>query len=83
MKRLCVLLLCAFSIVGCQTGGPGEGMGVSASGQQLPYAKPVPGKEGFVYSPYKEETVWIDVRGFKRGTEVQDPWSEDKIFLVP
>jgi hypothetical protein len=57
-------------------------MGVSSTGEKVPYAKPVPGKEGYVYSPYYEETVWIDVRGFKRGTEVKDPWT-DKIFLVP
>ena len=82
MKWLCVLLLTAFALVGCQTTESGPRMGVSSTGESVPYAKPVPDKEGYVYSPYTQDNVWIDVRGFKRGTEVKDPWT-DKIFLVP
>lgn len=82
MKWLCVALVSFAALTGCQTGGGGPKMGTSASGAKLPYAKPVPGKVGLVYSPYSENNVWIDVRGFKRGTEVQDPWTE-KLFLVP
>ena len=48
----------------------------------LPYAKAVPGKPGFVYSPYDGNKGYIDVRGFPPGTEVKDPYS-GKSFLVP
>jgi len=48
----------------------------------LPYAKPVPGKPGFVFSPYDGKGGYIDVRGFPPGTEVKDPYS-GKSFLVP
>lgn len=82
MKWLCVLLLSVAALTGCQTGESGLKMGTSTTGEKLPYARPVPGKEGLVYSPYSENNVWIDVRGFKRGTEVKDPWT-DKLFLVP
>jgi len=48
----------------------------------LPYAKPVPGKPGFVYSPYDDKGGYIDVRGFPQGSEVKDPYT-GKNFLVP
>jgi hypothetical protein len=49
----------------------------------LPYATPVPGKPGFVFSPYDGANKgYIDVRGFPPGTEVKDPYS-GKSFLVP
>jgi len=48
----------------------------------IPYAKPVPGKPGFVFSPYDQYKGYIDVRGFPPGTEVKDPYS-GKSFLVP
>jgi hypothetical protein len=49
---------------------------------ELPYAKPGPGKPGFVFSPYDQYKGYIDVRGFPPGTEVKDPYS-GKSFLVP
>ena len=49
---------------------------------EIPYAKPVPGKPGFVFSPYDQFKGYIDVRGFPPGTEVKDPYS-GKSFLVP
>jgi hypothetical protein len=49
---------------------------------ELPYAKPVPGKPGFVTSPYDPYKGYIDVRGFPPGTEVKDPYS-GRVFLVP
>ena len=49
---------------------------------EIPYAKPVPGKPGFVFSPYDQFKGYIDVRGFPPGTEVKDPYSQ-KSFLVP
>ena len=48
------------------------------------FATPVPGKEGFVFSPYNNKVV--DVRDIPSGTLVQDPTyppSEKKYFRVP
>ena len=47
----------------------------------LPYARPAPGKPGFVYSPYDEKFL-IDVRGAPPGTVVNDP-NTGKAFRVP
>jgi hypothetical protein len=47
----------------------------------LPYARPVPDKPGFVYSPYDEKFL-IDVRGAPPGTVVNDP-NSGKAFRVP
>ena len=48
----------------------------------IPYGKQVPGKPGFVFSPYEPHQGYIDVRGFPPGTEVKDPYTQ-KSFLVP
>lgn len=48
------------------------------------FANAVPGKEGFVFSPYNNKLV--DVRDIPSGTLVQDPTypaSEKKYFRVP
>jgi hypothetical protein len=48
------------------------------------FATPVPGKEGFVFSPYNQKLV--DVRDIPSGTLVQDPTypaAEKKYFRVP
>jgi hypothetical protein len=52
------------------------------STSDLPYAKPVPGKPGYVYSPYDPNGGYVDVKGFAPGQKVKDPYS-GKIFLVP
>ena len=49
-----------------------------------PFANKVPGKEGFVFSPYNNKVV--DVRDIPSGTLVMDPTyppSEKKYFRVP
>ncbi len=48
----------------------------------LLYAKPVPGKPGYVFSPYDKNGGYVDVTGFAPGSKVKDPYS-GKIFLVP
>jgi hypothetical protein len=54
----------------------------SASQENFPTAKAVPGKSGYVFSPFDTEGRYVDVSGFASGTKVKDPWT-DKIFLVP
>jgi len=47
----------------------------------FPTAKPVPGKPGYVFSPY-DPTKYVDISGYGPGNKVKDPYS-GKIFLVP
>ncbi|CAN5579538.1 hypothetical protein BH20VER3_BH20VER3_09300 [soil metagenome] len=54
----------------------------SATTSDLPYAKPVPGKQGYVFSPYDKNGGYVDVTGYSPGQKVKDPYS-GKIFLVP
>ena len=49
---------------------------------ELPYAKPVPGKPGYVYSPFDKNGGYVDVTGYSPGQKVKDPYT-GKIFLVP
>lgn len=53
----------------------------AAAKGDYPYGVPVPGKPGFVRSPYSPDKM-TDVRGYAPGTEVKDPYT-NKIFLVP
>ncbi len=61
--------------------GPATG-GPAATPASIPYGQPVPGKPGFVVSPYSPASGYVDVRGFPPGTEVKDPYTQ-KVFLVP
>jgi len=54
----------------------------TASQTQLPYGKPVPGKPGYVYSPFDRNGGYVDVTGYSPGSKVKDPYT-GKIFLVP
>ena len=49
---------------------------------QYPTAKPVPGKPGYVFSPFDPSGGYVDVNGYTSGSKVKDPYS-GKIFLVP
>lgn len=49
---------------------------------QVPTAKPVPGKPGYVFSPFDPSGGYVDVTGYTSGQKVKDPYS-GKIFLVP
>jgi hypothetical protein len=54
----------------------------AAQSTAFPTGKLVPGKPGYVLSPFDKEGRYVDVSGFPSGTKVKDPWT-DKIFLVP
>lgn len=63
------------------TPAPSPTPAISNTGD-LPYGRPVPGKPGFVTSPYAPDAGLVDVRGFPPNTEVTDPYS-GKNFRVP
>jgi hypothetical protein len=55
---------------------------VTSNEAQFPVAKPVPGKPGFVYSPFESNGTMIDVTGYSSGQKVKDPGT-NKILIVP
>ncbi len=48
----------------------------------IPYGSRVPGRAGFVYSPFAEKNQLVDVAGIAPGVEVKCPYS-NKLFRVP
>jgi hypothetical protein len=48
----------------------------------FPTAKAVPGKPGYVFSPFDAKGRYVDVSGYPSGSKAKDPWT-DKIFIVP
>ena len=63
---------------------PGGGTRPAPEKKEIPVARPVPGKPGFVFSPFNNKV--IDVKGFPPGSLVADPTyatSEKKHFRVP
>jgi predicted small lipoprotein YifL len=61
---------------------PEPGPSAPAKVGNYDYGKAVPGKPGFVTSPYAPYAGYVDVRGYPPGTEVKDPYT-GKTFLVP
>lgn len=47
----------------------------------IPPGIKLPGREGFVKSPYTDQGV-VDVQGYPPGTQVRDPFT-GKLFIVP
>ncbi|MDQ2867420.1 MAG: hypothetical protein M3R59_03260 [Verrucomicrobiota bacterium] len=47
-----------------------------------PFGVAVPGRPGYVTSPYAPNEGIVDVRGFPSGAEVKDPFT-GKVFLIP
>jgi hypothetical protein len=54
----------------------------SAMEPTFPTAQTVPGKPGYVISPFDAKGRYIDVGGYPSGSKAKDPWT-DKIFIVP
>ncbi|HEX8279836.1 MAG TPA: hypothetical protein VF551_00545, partial [Chthoniobacterales bacterium] len=63
------------------TSPPAQASPAAVAKGDYQYGIPVPGKPGFVHSPYSPDKM-TDVRGYAPGTEVKDPYT-GKIFLVP
>ena len=53
-----------------------------AKREDLPYGIPIPGKKGYVYSPYGEARQQVDVTDIPTGTKVKCPYT-GKVFRVP
>ncbi|MCB1094405.1 MAG: hypothetical protein KDN22_02395 [Verrucomicrobiae bacterium] len=53
-----------------------------AASVKVKVARPAPGKNGFVVSPYSKEPRLVDVRNVPPGTRVRDPYS-GQYFEVP
>ena len=68
-------------LTGILEGGVHHQKSDSNKSQQLPSGRPIPGKPGFVLSPFNGTTA-IDVRGLASGTVVRDPETR-RAFLVP
>lgn len=56
--------------------------GKKDSEADLRYGTPVPGRDGFVTSPFAPNSGYVDVRGIPPGTRVKDPFT-GKTFLTP
>ena len=54
----------------------------AAPDPDLPFGIAVPGRPGYVYSPYADRSHMVDVTGLAAGMEVKCPYS-GKIFRVP
>jgi hypothetical protein len=61
---------------------PASSSPASSAETEFPTAKLVPGKPGYVVSPFDSSGRYVDVSGYASGSKVKDPWT-DKIFIVP
>src|SRR5438477_12725975 len=61
---------------------PSPSARASSAQLEFPTAKSVPGKPGYVLSPFDAGGRYVDVSGYASGSKVKDPWT-DKIFIVP
>lgn len=52
-----------------------------AKREDLPFGIPIPGKKGYVYSPFSDKQQ-VDVSGIPTGTKVKCPYTS-KVFRVP
>lgn len=59
-----------------------SGLALVLNVYEAEYATAVPGKPGYITSPYAPEAGVVDVRGFPAGTEVRCPYTQ-RILLVP
>ncbi|MBL9144286.1 MAG: hypothetical protein JNM99_11460 [Verrucomicrobiaceae bacterium] len=53
-----------------------------AASNELPFGSPIPGRPGFVNSPYAAKHQLVDVTGLPTGMEVKCPYT-GKLFRVP
>lgn len=53
-----------------------------AAANELPFGSPIPGRPGFVNSPYAAKHQLVDVTGLPTGMEVKCPYT-GKLFRVP
>ena len=65
-----------------KTSSPAPQRNGSAPAAAFPTAKVVPGKPGYVFSPFDPNGGYVDVNGYPPGSKVKDPYS-GKVFLVP
>lgn len=61
---------------------PADNTAANAASPKYPTAIAIPGKKGFVKSPYAQYAAPVDVRGFSSGTIVRCPYTNKK-FIVP
>jgi hypothetical protein len=61
---------------------PSSSSGTSSAQPEFPTAKLVPGKPGYVISPFDSSGRYVDISGYTSGSKVKDPWT-NKIFIVP
>jgi hypothetical protein len=61
---------------------PSSSSHASPGQAEFPTAKLVPGKPGYVISPFDSSGRYVDTSGYTSGSKVKDPWT-NKIFIVP